>query len=584
MMFDEADNFLEDDSTAGFSEVSALKSLMQQSERRFKVVFAGLHLVQRFQGIPNQPLAHLGKSICVGPLDAIAARKLVRSPLEVLGFRLDDASVLRILSYTNYHPGLIQLFCSELLNKLYESPIPRTGPPWDIDKSVVETVYYQDLRESIRERFDWTLALDPRYQVIAGSMIVDQMEDHDGYSKSYTANESLRLAQEWWPARFPLDATDEMRVLLEEMRGLGVLARSAQEVGQRFRLRSPNLVRLMGTDEDVGYRLLELAGQEFEQREVEPQSLHRWIDSAGLFSPLTVGQEQQLNQPRFGTGLVFASAALGSANLGVAARTLLPSDLQSGQGVTEVMPDDRETPEQVAKWLGKLVTTHRRQSRLIVTRVLGDQHPGAIQSVVDASIAFCEARQDSRGQWLRIILALPADAAWYWLSLPAGLRDDLETRADAATWVKPLDATGVRQRLAHEELICTPDIVAAVAAATGGWPELVSWVVGQAATTDLRTASSRIGTELSDDTSALRASFVDSLGLSLCPYARPLLELLGDLERATDEELLEFHIEESQMPKEETRSAIEFLRRMGLIRHDQDGRLSIDPVVVCALR
>ncbi len=97
---------------------------MNESERRFKVVFAGLQHVQRFQGLPNQPpLAHFGRPILVGPLESADAMALVREPLEALGFELDDACVYSILSFTNYHPGLIQIFCYQLLRRLYKKNI-----------------------------------------------------------------------------------------------------------------------------------------------------------------------------------------------------------------------------------------------------------------------------------------------------------------------------------------------------------------------------------------------------------------------------------------------------------------------------
>ena len=106
-MFDEADDFLDADSRDGFRVVTRLRELMLRTNRHFKVVFAGLHNVQRFQGIPNQPLAHFGSPILVGPLEPSAAHLLVKEPFECLGYRFADESViLRVLSYTNYHPGL----------------------------------------------------------------------------------------------------------------------------------------------------------------------------------------------------------------------------------------------------------------------------------------------------------------------------------------------------------------------------------------------------------------------------------------------------------------------------------------------
>jgi hypothetical protein len=162
IMFDEADNLLDADSRQNFKITERLRSLMVDTERRFKVVFAGLHNVQRFQGIPNQPLAHFGRPILVGPLEPKAAQELIRLPMEILGFRFEnETGPLRILSYTNYHPGLIQLFCLELLNKMKKG-VGRNFPPYIIKKTDIEDIYIK-VRDQIKERFDWTLALDMRY-------------------------------------------------------------------------------------------------------------------------------------------------------------------------------------------------------------------------------------------------------------------------------------------------------------------------------------------------------------------------------------------------------------------------------------
>ena len=47
LLLDEADLFLNSDSNEGWPRVGKLKSLIERTERRFKVVFAGLHNVQR---------------------------------------------------------------------------------------------------------------------------------------------------------------------------------------------------------------------------------------------------------------------------------------------------------------------------------------------------------------------------------------------------------------------------------------------------------------------------------------------------------------------------------------------------------
>jgi len=257
LFFDEADNFLEADARDNFREVEMLRTMMLESGYRFKVVFAGLQNVQRFQGIPNQPLAHFGTPIRVGPLEPDAAQRLVIEPIEAIGYRFEEekTTVLRMLSYTNYHPGLIQLFCQELIKRL-ESTTGSMSPPFLIRQEDVEAVYRLDeVRNRIKERFDWTLALNSRYQAIAWLMVFDQIDKRDSYARTYPPGNILKLARDSWQEGFGELGLDELRGLLDEMCGLGVLVRNRDG---HYRLRSPNLVRLLGTDEDILNNLDEL--------------------------------------------------------------------------------------------------------------------------------------------------------------------------------------------------------------------------------------------------------------------------------------------------------------------------------------
>ena len=135
LLLDEADHFLEVDSENDFKESARLKGLMDETNRRFKVVFAGLHNVLRTTRRANHPLAHLGDPICVGAMTSNGewkeAQALVREPLQAVGCRFgrDDLST-RILAHTNYYPSLIQLYGDKLTGRLRDStrlsPTPST--------------------------------------------------------------------------------------------------------------------------------------------------------------------------------------------------------------------------------------------------------------------------------------------------------------------------------------------------------------------------------------------------------------------------------------------------------------------------
>ena len=114
LLLDEADKFLEKDGQVEaeggghFQNAAFLKGLMDETERRFKVVFAGLHNVQRTTKLENHPLAHLGEPMCIGPLidheEGKEAEALVRVPLESMGYTIGKDLVYRILALTNYYP------------------------------------------------------------------------------------------------------------------------------------------------------------------------------------------------------------------------------------------------------------------------------------------------------------------------------------------------------------------------------------------------------------------------------------------------------------------------------------------------
>src|SRR5260370_28323091 len=88
---------------------------------------------------------------------------------------------MRILSYTNYYPSLIQLFCTHLLEYLHNPA--RTSfdfhitPPYKVTARHVEEVYQsEDLQGAIRGRFELTLNLDTRYHLIALCIALTSIE------------------------------------------------------------------------------------------------------------------------------------------------------------------------------------------------------------------------------------------------------------------------------------------------------------------------------------------------------------------------------------------------------------------------
>ena len=322
LLLDEADNFLEVDARdtdkdkpgSRYRESVLLKSLMDKTDCSIKVVFAGLHNVLRTAEGANHPLGHFGKAISVGPLlsghNWQAAEALIVQPLIASGYRFEQRSlVTRILAQTNCYPGLIQLYGSSLIDSMCSRI--NGAPLYRIDDRMLDGIYQNtDLSQAIRNKFDMTLELDPRYEVIAYSIAYKCVKEEnllrDGISHR-DIDDDVRC---WWAQGFEdiEPYMDNFRALLDEMVGLGVLRKAGNT---RYTLRNPNILLLMGAAEDIENKLLkERTPEPIFEREIfrarDPQN----ADGPSR-SPLTFKQEDVLRAQRNGVSLVCGLPASG---------------------------------------------------------------------------------------------------------------------------------------------------------------------------------------------------------------------------------------------------------------------------------
>ena len=109
----------------------------------------------------------------------------------------------------------------------------------------------------IRSRFHLTLQLDPRYEVIADSITFDSTEQEALLGEGLYHRRIDEAVRDWWPQGFvDIDPyTNGLRVLLDEMAGLGVL-RVVDEQDGRYTLRNPNVWLLLGTKDAIAENLL----------------------------------------------------------------------------------------------------------------------------------------------------------------------------------------------------------------------------------------------------------------------------------------------------------------------------------------
>lgn len=571
VLFDEADSFLGADAQNSFQVVERLRSLMQETQSRFKVVFAGLHNVQRFNDIPNQPLAHFGENLLVGPLEASSARELVREPLETLGYRIvDETTVLKVLSYTNYHPGLIQYFCYELVRRL-QNRRPSSGPPYQVKSEDVEAVYRSSqARKVIRERLDWTLALDPRYQCIAWAMIYDQKETRDSYVRSFSVNELLQRAREWWPQGFDDVLTEGLRGLLGEMVGLGILVHNQDK--NQYMLRSPNLVRLMGTEEDIEDHLLELSDKSQPTR-FQPERQHGLLDDQGhRYSPLTFVEEGRLRQTRpSGVSLVFGSQALGMDVL---------DEALDRMGGNEIPAQELTQPNRTCAWLDSQAKRQRGIEQLLTYGRLRGTGGDMAQCVWEVS-QMCEDFNQRGRRPIQVVFILKPETTWTWLRLPAKGLTDLEDGIDTI-YLRRWNEVGIQQRLRQADKLDSPEICQTVLEATGGWPFLLDELLRRCSDhDDPRSYAKNLVKEVACPKSGLGSQLLQQAGLDSRSEFRRILRTIVEYGEFSEEDLETLGTLVQGTPPltfEDCKLAVEFLYRMGCLEK-RNGEYCVESVI-----
>lgn len=414
LLLDEADRFLEIDSltpsdrrqSSGFERVAKLKGLMDRTERRFKVVFAGLHNVQRTTRLANHPLAHYGEPLCIGPLldrgEWREAKKLIEEPLGALGFRFESPDlVMRVIAQCNYYPSLVQLHCSHLLQHVRSGGArfdPQASPPYTLTSQHLEDAYHsRDLKKAIKDRLLWTLQLDGKYEVIAYSIAYEFLLDRDrGMVDGFSLSEIRQNALGCWAEGFTEHSTEEaFEVLLDEMVGLGVLRLSSP---RHYTLRTPNVLRLMGSLEDVEAALLMTREAVPEYESVAFRSARP--DGGYRRHPLTAQQEAVLRTREHGVSIVFGVEQSGVSELQEFLTAGFGADFMLvGDGISNVMDFER--------WLATLEKRSRDGINVVLIPAASDW--GC--EWVERAVQKC-ARLTSRGSFVRFVFVAGGDLTW----------------------------------------------------------------------------------------------------------------------------------------------------------------------------
>ena len=338
-----------------------------------------------------------------------------------------------------------------------------------------------------------------------------------------------------------------------------------------YRLRSPNLVRLMGTEVDIENRLLELS-----QREppsfFDADSHHTLLDPATqYYSPLSYAQERSLTQAQFGVGLIFASEALGLVLLQETFNRFIAGNGSESPAMCTEIPTDITDGEQLLAWLDQYLQMHERHERLIVYQRPSDSARGNLGNLVRVALDFC-MRHQSRKRWMRVLFLFDPPATWAWLSLPQRQRGELENRADAVVFPHHWNLLGIRQRLDQLGKLHSDEVCQAVLHATGGWPLLLDALFERCGRQDdPRPAVKAIEREMAEPESVLCQQFRDALGLEIHEAVRRVLDFVRHEDHVPVDLITpEWIGGEPAIDVETCTNAVEYLQRMSCIAMSSD--------------
>ena len=595
-LIDEADKFLSTELRSGFKMLLQLRELMRVTDRRCKFIFAGLHDVQRLARTPNSPLLHFGTPIRVGPLmgkDLFEARNMVEQPMAAAGYAfgadVEEGRALmgRALSEVGYYPSLMQTLGMVLVNRMNaraasiiagdppELPIRISGD--ELSAALEDSAF----RNNVRDKFNKTLDLDPRYRLIAYLVMIGTQKtaNREDMRPGMSIAAIQKEAMFWWPQGFVEDSSNSaFEGLLKEMEGLGVLVGLNDG---RYSIRSARIAAMLGSVTEVEDRVQELADQPYDVVE-DTGSLRRALGKAS--SPLTFRQEAVLMEQRNAppVTVVLTSEALGLELLPQAVEELTRND----EGLLVVPFKSVDTISQ----LERAITTvaHRTKEAGRQKGLLIASGPWLGKEAVTAALEHPEVRRAKRlsnqgkEQGVRVIL-LPSLIDWRELG-----DEDQGDRLWGAMLISltPLHDASLRAWFERRTGSRTvhPGAIEKLRLATGGFPDVLAKLVGDTSAQILAAADAQRATMFADPNKALA-----SVGLG-AGWLRQVGEFLlneceGAISVSDQESVIDLMREEGLR---EGDRALRVLACLGLFDRTMDRDLlsgwQLNPLIVQLLR
>ncbi|MFC7891538.1 hypothetical protein [Streptomyces sp. NPDC057381] len=457
ILLDECDQFFEADAPR-FDQTKKLKGLGSDTKDRAKVVFAGLHSVQRFSKLAsNGPFGHLAQTPkVIGPLAPQFAADLLVEPMRALGFEFADVDLVnRVLGYCSYQPFLLQMFGHRLVEVMHRKRARRgaEAPPYTVGAADIEAVESDtDLRDGISAAFKDTLSLDHRYDVIAN--VLAHHARHHGLEMRLSDAELREECETFWRRGFEQLDTEGFRAYLSEMVGLGVLAPNND--GQGWHLRGPNALRMIGTSHEVEARLLR-AEQDCRLQESIVQEGRPDLPD-GRPAPLTITQLDDLLGERANqTRIVLGTPATGVTDVGDTLRTV------AGRIADWKLPPVGRP----SVYKQELTGGRPRERRVVISDFASYQaKPETCREAVDLAETLLP---HTPGVTRAVVIVTGPDQLDLWRTLLSGA----EPTSAAPVVLRRHDHRGLRGWAQRVEMFHTDDRLERLHTLTGGWPLLV---------------------------------------------------------------------------------------------------------------
>lgn len=504
ILLDECDQFFEADAPR-FNQTKKLKGLGDDTKDRAKVVFAGLHSVQRFAKLAsNGPFGHLAQTPkVIGPLAPQFAAELLVEPLRALGFEFQDMDLVnRVLGYCSYQPFLLQMFGHRLVELMHRKRARRgaEGPPYSVELADIDVVESDaGLRDSISAAFKDTLSLDHRYDVIAN--VLAYHARHRGLEVRLSDTELRDECETYWHRGFEQLDTEGFRAYLSEMVGLGVLAPNHDGLG--WHLRGPNALRMIGTSHEVEARLLR-AEEDCELQESIVQEGRPEL-SDGRPAPLTNTQLDDLLGRRSNqTRVVLGSPATCVGDVAHTLRTLT-----AGIAGWSLPPVGKPSA-----YKQELTGGRPRERRVVISDFVNYRDPVRAETCRETADLAETLLPLTPGVTRAVVLVTDTTQLALWRSLLTGT----EPTSAAPVVLRRHDRRSLRGWAQRVDMFQREDRLDRLHELTGGWPRLVG-------------DAHRLHGELGDSDEALRRladlrtdrarahAFAKDTGL----YAEPLL-------------------------------------------------------------